>query len=800
MNYHPKQAEKKWQRYWEKENVNVTPQKGKNFYHLTMFPYPSGDLHIGHWYNFAPADVYARKKRMEGYRVFFPVGFDAFGLPAENAAIKRGIHPETWTYENIERMRKQINSMGAIYDWSAEIITCGSDYYKWTQWMFLQMFKAGLAYRKKVPANFCPSCRTVLANEQVVDGKCERCDSEVEQKEIEQWLFNTRKYADELLDSLEGLDWPEKTKTMQRNWIGKSQGAEIEFLVAGKPVPVFTTRADTIFGATYLVLAPEHPLIEEIKAEIKNPGEVEEYIARSKKKLERERVSDAGEKSGVRLEGVSAENPMNKEEVPVFIADYVLAHYGTGAVMAVPAHDLRDYSFAKKYAMPVKRVVLSKKELPFEGEGKITHSGEFSGMISSKARECITDTLVKKGKAVKKVNYKMRDWLVSRQRYWGSPIPVVYCKKCFKEEGREGVDYTFVNGEGRAIVPVEDLPVMLPRVDDFRPSENGRSPLERSVFFREATCPRCGDKAKRETDTLDTFVCSSWYYLRYVDAHNEERFAGKEKIKEWLPVNMYIGGAEHTVLHLLYSRFFTKALRDMKHISFSEPFLKLRHQGMILGPDGVKMSKSKGNVVDPDKEVEKHGADAVRMYLCFMGPYDQGGAWNPGGITGVKRFLERVWKIKVEKESNPNIEKSLHKTVKKVTEDIESLDFNTAIAAMMSFVNEADEMGEEQMKTFILLVAPFAPHFAEEVWHRMKMKGSVHLQAWPVYDKKAIKEEKETVVVQVNGRVRAKVVLKRGSGQAVAEKEAKKEVLKWIKDKKIKKVIFIQGKLVNFVI
>ncbi len=799
MNYNPEEAERRWRKYWEKEGVNKTPEKGKKFYHLTMFPYPSGDLHIGHWYNFAPADVYARKKRMEGFKVFFPIGFDAFGLPAENAAIKRGIHPETWTYDNIERMRRQINSIGAVYDWSAEIITCNPDYYKWTQWMFLQLFKAGLAYRKKVPANFCPSCRTVLANEQVVEGRCERCDSEVEQKEIEQWLFNTRKYAEELLHSLDNLDWPEKTKTMQRNWIGRSEGVEVEFLIAGNTTPVFTTRADTLFGATYIVLAPEHPLIEKIKTNIKNLGEVEDYIARSRKKLERERVSDVEDKTGVILEGVYAENPINKEEIPVFIADYVLAHYGTGAIMAVPAHDLRDHSFAKKYGMPVKRVVSSKDDLPFEGEGSMVHSGEFSGISSKEAKERITDLLVKSGKAQRKVNYKMRDWLVSRQRYWGSPIPIVYCKKCFKKEGKEGVDYIYMEGEGHSIVPVEDLPVLLPRVDDFRPSENGRSPLTRSHFFRETTCPRCGDKAKRETDTLDTFVCSSWYYLRYIDAHNDNRFADVKKIKEWLPVDMYIGGAEHTVLHLLYSRFFTKALRDMKHINFSEPFIKLRHQGMILGPDGAKMSKSKGNVVDPDKEVEEHGADAVRMYLCFMGPYDQGGAWNPSGIVGIKRFLDRVSKMDVVEEDNKEIEKILHRTVKKVTEDIDSLDFNTAISSMMTLINEAQQMGKEQIKTLILLLAPFAPYFAEEMWHEIGFKGSVHKTAWPNYDQRIIEDDMVTIIIQVNGKMRARIKVKRDSTKKTIEKSAREKVLKWIEGRKVKKVIFVENKLINFV-
>lgn len=761
-----------------------------------MFPYPSGDLHIGHWYNFAPTDIYARKKKMEGYNVFFPIGFDAFGLPAENAAIKRGVHPETWTYENIEKMRGQLKSINAIYDWSAEVVTCDAQYYKWTQWMFLELFKAGLAYRKKVPANFCPSCHTVLANEQVVDGKCERCDSEVEQKEIEQWLFHIKKYARQLSADLDDLDWPEKTKAMQRNWIGESEGTEIEFTVNGKPLRVFTTRPDTIFGATYLVLAPEHPLIEELKAEIGNIAKVEEYVARAKNKTEVERISDVKEKSGVLLEGVVAVNPLNKEEIPVFIADYILLHYGTGAVMAVPAHDSRDYLFAQKHQMPIKRVVSSKEDIPFEGEGEAVHSGEFSGIPSAEAKKRITEFLIKENKGEKKINYKIRDWLVSRQRYWGAPIPIIYCKNCFKG-GREGFDYTFYDGEEHAIIPEKNLPVLLPHVDDFRPTQ-GRSPLARSSSFSEVLCPQCGGRAKRETDTLDTFVCSSWYYLRYADPHNEKEFASKKKLKELLPVDIYVGGAEHSVLHLLYSRFFTKALFDMGHVNFTEPFLKLRHQGTILGPDGKKMSKSKGNVIDPDKEVEEHGADAVRMYLCFMGPYDQGGVWDANGIVGVKRFMERVKKIEIVKE-NKKVEKTLHKTVKKVTDDIDKLHFNTAVSAMMSFLNEAQEMEEEQMKTFLTTLAPFAPQFTEEVWRNLKFKGSVHEQPWPQYEKKMLEDDQITMIIQVNGRVRARKTVDAGISDKKAEKIAIEEVKKWIEGKEVKKVVVVNGNLVNIV-
>lgn len=804
MKYDSGRIEKKWQKKWSEEKIYEISDKGEKFYHLVMFPYPSGDLHIGHWYNFAPSDVYARKKKMEGYKVLSPIGFDAFGLPAENAAIKRGIHPETWTYENIERMREQIVSMGPMYDWSKEVITCDSNYYKWTQWIFLELLKAGLAYRKKTPANFCPSCNTVLANEQVVEGRCERCDSEVVQKDIEQWLFNIRKYAEELLFSLKDVDWPEKTKLMQENWIGKSEGVEVEFTVEGKPLKVFTTRPDTLFGATYLVVSPEHPFLNDIKkTKVKNLDELEKYVMQARKKSERERTSEEKDKTGVKLEGVFAVNPLSGEEIPVFVGDYVLLHYGTGAIMAVPAHDKRDYSFAKKYGLPVKRVIRSESGLPYEGEGELVSSGKFTGINSDKAREEIIKHL--KEKAKKKVNYRIRDWLVSRQRYWGAPIPIVYCKHCFQKEGKEGIDYTVFEGEEHAIVPVEekDLPVALPYVEDFTPSKKGKSPLSRSDEFLITICPRCGKEARRETDTLDTFVCSSWYYLRYTDPHNDKAFADKKKIKEWLPVDIYIGGAEHTVLHLLYSRFITKVLRDAGHLSFSEPFLKLRHQGMILGPNGQKMSKSKGNVVDPDKEVKKHGADAVRMYLCFMGPYDQGGSWNPRGILGVKRFLERVWKMKenIEEEENEDLEKKLHQTIKKVTEDIDNLRFNTAISAMMTFLNKVQYLKKEQIKTLLLLLAPFAPHLTEEIWEDLGLKGSIHNEKWPTYNLSKTKEEKVTLIVQVNGKVRDKIEINTGTPEVKVKKLAREseKVKKWTAGKKIKKVIIIKNKLVNIV-
>ncbi len=769
MVYNPQKIERKWQRVWEEAGIFKTSDKikgKKNFYHLVMFPYPSGDLHIGHWYNFAPADVYARFKRMQGFNVMSPIGFDAFGLPAENAAIKHGIHPKTWTYKNIERMRKQLKSMGTIYDWQREIITCDPDYYKWTQWLFLQFYKAGLAYRAKVPANWCPSCKTILANEQVIEGKCERCDSDVLQKEIEQWLFKITDYAEKLLKDLDKLDWPERTKTMQKNWIGKSEGYEIKF----SSIPVFTTRLDTIFGCTYLVLAPENPIIEKLKNKITNYQEVKRYIEKSKKKTERERLSEAKEKTGVEIKGVKAINPANGEKIPIWMADYVLIGYGTGAIMAVPDRDERDMEFAKKYNLPIKktRLVDSKK-------------------------------IAKKVKGKKITNYKLRDWVISRQRYWGVPIPMVKCQKC-----------------GWVPVREKDLPVLLPTLKDFRPTGKGKSPLAKSKKFVQTKCPKCKELAERETDTMDTFVCSSWYYLRYTDPKNKKKFADPKKLKAWLPVDMYIGGAEHTVMHLLYARFFTKALQKLGILDFSEPFLRLRHQGIILGPDGQKMSKSRGNVIDPDIQVKKYGADAVRMYLCFMGPYDQGGPWQPRGIVGIARFLDKIFNFQfsIFNDQNSKLKKLLHRTIKKVTEDIENFRFNTAISALMILVNEMQKqkgLEPEVRPTLLKLLAPFAPHFAEELWSsfakasedkHFDIKNSVHNQKWPKYNPKLIKEEMITLIIQVNGKVRAKTETEAGISKEKAKELALscEKVRKWTEGKKIKKIIFVPDKLINIVI
>jgi leucyl-tRNA synthetase len=830
MAYNPQKIEKKWQKIWEQTEIYKASDevKGKkNFYHLVMFPYPSGDLHVGHWYNFVGGDIYARLKRLQGFNVMSPIGFDAFGLPAENAAIQRQIHPKTWTYKNIKRMRKQLKSIGTCYDWSREIITSEPDYYRWTQWMFLQLYKAGLAYRAKLPCNFCPSCKTVLANEQVVDGKCERCDSQVIQKEIEQWLFKITAYAEELLKDLENLDWPETTKMMQKNWIGKSEGWEIVFEIKNsvssiKKIEVFTTRTDTLFGATYLVLAPEHPIIEELKNEITNYQYVKQYIEESRKKTERERISEMKEKTGIELRGVKAINSVNNREIPIFVADYVLIQYGTGAIMAVPAHDRRDFDFAKKYNLsiievikPEKKQALLEKRVPlqisdktkegaYEGEGFLINSDRFTGMPSREAQESIGEWLGKRNQAEKKIYYRLRDWLISRQRYWGVPIPMIYCKNC-----------------GWIAVKEEDLPVLLPIIRDFRPAGEGESPLAKSKKFVETTCPKCQGRARRETDTMDTFVCSSWYYLRYADPRNAQIFASKNKLKAWLPVNMYVGGAEHAVMHLLYSRFFTKVLKALGYLDFKEPFLSLRHQGIILGPDGQKMSKSRGNVIDPDEQVKKYGSDAIRMYLCFMGPYEQGGPWNPTGIVGIYRFLERVWRLfeglessapanklkdRVQKEDE-KLKRLIHKTIKKVTEDIENLRFNTAISSLMILVNQlslkSKQLTENYLKTLLILLAPFTPHLAEELWQKYILQNSsIHNQSWPKYDPELIKEEIITLIIQVNGKVRDKVEAEASISQKEAEKLtfSRENVKKWTAGKEIKKVIFVPGKLINIVV
>ncbi len=805
MKYNPNKIEHKWQSYWKQKKLYFVKDKvkgRKNFYLLTMFPYPSGDLHVGHWLPFIGTDVYGRFKRMQGFNVMSPIGFDAFGLPAENAAINRNLDPKIWTYGNIKSMKKQLDSVGASFDWSREVITSEPDYYKWTQWIFLKLYEAGLAKREKVLANWCPHCKTILANEQVQDGKCERCDTEVEQKLLEQWVFKITDYVQKLLDGLEKIDWPETTKVLQRNWIGRSEGALIKFQVANSKdyIEVFTTRPDTIFGATFMVLAPEHDLVKKITKD-KQLGQVNNYLEKTKKKTELERLAEVKEKTGV-FTGAYAFNPASKEKIPIWISDFVLPHYGTGVIMAVPAHDRRDRKFADVYDLPIKEVIKGgfiqltetaklkdgRQVEVFVGDGELINSGKYSGLKSNEAKKQIVEDLKNEKLAQFKITYRLHDWIISRQRYWGAPIPMVHCKKC-----------------GWQPVPEKDLPVLLPKIKDYKPAGTGESPLAKSEEFVKTKCPKCFGPARRETDTMDTFVDSAWYFLRYTDPKNKKEFASKEKLKTWLPVDMYIGGQEHATKHLLYARFITKVLSDSGYLNFDEPFTIMRHQGLILGPDGNKMSKSRGNIVDPDEMVKKFGSDSVRMYLCFMGPYEQGGPWNPKAVVGVYRFLNRVWNLVVKKPGDGKSDKAFNKAIKKIGEDIENLRFNTAVSELMKLLNEIEdkELAKEQIELFLKLLAPFAPHFTEELWHNfLGNKTSIHLEKWPKYSKKIIEEEMIYLIVQVNGRTRDIIKAPRDLTESQVRELAlvSEKVKKHISGKEIKRFIYISGKLANIVI
>ena len=793
--YDHKTIEQKWQKKWAESGLYKTENEisGKdNFYLLVEFPYPSGDLHVGHWYAFSVPDMLARALRMQGKNVLFPIGFDAFGLPAENAAIKRGLNPREWTYGNIETMEKQLHSMGASFDWSRKVVTCNPDYYRWTQWQFLQFFEKGLAYQKETQVNWCPSCKTVLANEQVTNGHCERCGTEVEKKEMLQWQLKITDYADRLLEGLEELDWPEQIKESQRNWIGKSEGAEIAFRVKDSDIeiPVFTTRPDTIFGATYMVLAPEHKAVARLAKMAENGAEVPRYQDISAKRSEIERTAEGKEKTGLELMGVKAVNPANGEEIPIFIADYVLAHYGTGAIMAVPAHDERDFAFAQKFNLPIKQVIEQPDgdaELPYAGGGALTNSDDFDGMDSEEAKTAITEAV---GGALK-CTYKLRDWVVSRQRYWGVPIPIIHCKDC-----------------GPVAVPEEQLPVELPDVEDYLPRDDGRSPLAKADEWVHVSCPKCGGEGERETDTFDTFVDSSWYFIRYADPQNEKVFADKKTQAQWLPVNLYSGGAEHTTMHVLYSRFWYKALFDLGLVNEQEPYTVRMNRGLILGPDGHKMSKSKGNVINPDEVVERLGADTVRLYLGFIGPYNEPGSypWNPDGIVGVRRFVERVWRLQgaLTDIASEETERVLHQTIKKVGDDMPTLKFNTAIAQMMILLNVAEKQGitKEQYETLITVLAPFAPHITEELWHMLGHETLIHNEKWPRYDESKLASETMTIAVQVNGKIRAQVTVPADASEkdvrvtALAEENTQK----WLDGKEPKKVIYVPGRLINFVL
>lgn len=939
--YNHQEIEKKWQQKWEESQLYKTSDTPKNKkYILDMFPYPSGaGLHVGHPEGYTATDILTRYLRMNGHDVLHPMGWDAFGLPAENYAIKMGVPPADTTAQNVIRFREQIKSIGLSYDWSREVNTSSPEYYRWTQWLFLQLYKKGLAYKKEANVNWCPSDHTVLANEQVVDGKCERCGATVEQKMLSQWFFKITDYAERLLSGLETVDWPEPIRLMQKNWIGKSEGAEIDFVIdqIDESVKVFTTRPDTLFGATYLVLAPEHPLVKKVQSHIQNWSEVSEYIEATKKKTELQRTALEKDKTGVELKGLKAINPATKEAVPVWIADYVLANYGTGAIMAVPAHDDRDFEFAKKFNLPLKVVVkhsgdyknvdqeankqFAKELFAFAKENKINlvlvggmarsinsneqnwfHSDvdiftdkngealivshlekkgfvrpidkpeaaserygwepELSGAIYNKKGlwldlfifekegdkiidfvakdkfewgsvnnletknidgvevlvpnnqllEAIYQNMAKVGFCNKelgvlsnsaqfngftseqakieitkfaggklKTQYKLRDWLVSRQRYWGAPIPVVYCEDC----GEQGV-------------PENELPVVLPTDVDFKPT--GESPIARSKSFHNAKCPKCGKDAKRDSDTMDTFVDSSWYYFRYTDPHNDKEFASKEKIDEWLPVDTYVGGAEHAVLHLLYARFFTKVLRDLGFIDFEEPFQKLRNQGMILAPDGEKMSKSKGNVINPDEVIAELGADSLRLYEMFMGPLEDSKPWSTTGIIGVRRFLDKV--VRFQESFKPGEEaKGIHKLIKKISSDIQGFKFNTAIAAFMEFLNENKQMSKKDWETFLTLLAPFAPHITEELWEQLGNTESIHKQPWPKFDESMVIEESVTVVVQILGKMRASLQVPAGASEdAVRELAlADPNVQKHMEGKSVVKTIFVPNRLINFV-
>ncbi|MFA5926351.1 MAG: class I tRNA ligase family protein [Parcubacteria group bacterium] len=962
--YNPKKIERKWQKYWaEHPELFEADEKSEKekFYCLDMFPYPSGDgLHVGHVEGYTASDIYSRYQRMKGKNVLHPMGWDAFGLPAENYAIKTGVHPDKSTHQNIKNFTGQIKSLGLSYDWKREIDTSNPGYYKWTQWFFLFLYKNGLAYRKKAKVNWCGSCQTVLANEQAEGGICERCKNEVIQKDLEQWFFKITDFAEELIEGLDKIDWPQSTKIAQKNWIGKSVGAEFELRITNyeSGIRVYTTRLDTVYGMTYAVVSPEHPIIEKIKDGIENYKEVEKYINEAKRKTDLERTELQKEKTGVEIKGLRVINPFTDKEVPIFVADYVLSTYGTGAVMAVPAHDERDFEFAKKYNLPISQsitldfesyektikvlealkeiyneaqkenvkfwllgglanafyagivyrehddldliardpasqekmiAVLEKlgfekikekkltekltnfifknsngievdigpcaweyglKDCDFEEEiktfgdyqslvlsrkflinlknyfiknrseekdkidlsylegkvltekGFLVNSGKYSGLSSEKAREEMAVWLEKNNFGGRKTTYKIRDWLISRQRYWGSPIPMIYCEKC-----------------GWQPVSEKDLPVLLPEVKDYRPK--GTSPLGTNSDFVNTVCPKCGAAAKRELDTMDTFVCSSWYFFRFSDPKNEKEFAGKEKIEKWLPVDLYIGGAEHTVLHLLYSRFFTKALHRHGRIDFDEPFKKLRHQGIVIAEDGRKMSKSLGNVINPDEIVKEYGADVLRLYEMFMGPLEDMKRWNTSSIIGLRRFLERVWRLEEKTQStntqntkqnpgpktqNTKINSLLHKTIKKVTEDIDNLRFNTAISAMMILVNEMEKEKELPIISYQLLntiLSPFAPHMAEEIWQeKLGRKESIFFEKWPEYDPKLVQDEEIMLIIQVNGKVRDQIKVPSG----VKEEEAKKlalesqKIIKYTEGKDIRKIIFVKDRLINFVI
>ncbi len=800
MDYNYPEVEKKWQDKWEATGV-FHAENGSDkpaYYCLVEFPYPSGQgLHVGHPRSYTALDAVARHKRLEGYNVLYPMGFDAFGLPTENFAIKNHVRPEIVTKQNIDHFRAQMKSIGFSFDWSREINTTDPSYYKWTQWIFLQLFKHGLAYKKKMTVNWCPSCKTILANEEVIEGHCERCGAEVTRREKSEWMLRITAYADRLIDDLDDLDFIERVKIQQKNWIGRSYGAEVDFSTsAGDILTVYTTRPDTLFGATYMVISPEHPYIEKWADRIINIDEVRAYREEAAKKSDFERTEINKDKTGVRIEGVFAVNPVNGKEIPIFVSDYVLITYGTGAIMAVPAHDERDWDFAKKFGLPIIEVVaggdVQNAVYTDVATGTMVNSGFLDGMSVAEAKKAITDWLTENGKGHSKVNFKLRDWIFSRQHYWGEPIPLVYCEKC-----------------GWVPLPEDQLPLELPYVESYEPTDNGESPLAKMTDWVNTTCPKCGGHAERETDTMPNWAGSSWYFIRYCDPHNDTCIADPDALKYWLPVNWYNGGMEHTTLHLLYSRFWHKFLYDIGVVPTKEPYNKRTSHGMILGEDGQKMSKSRGNVVNPDDVIRDYGADTLRLYEMFIGDFEKTAPWSTKSIKGCKRFVDRFWNFMEiftdSEEVRPQFEVAFNKTIKKVGFDIDNLKGNTAIAALMSLMNDIYDSGSitrGELRLFSILLNPFAPHVTEEVWERMAFGGTITDQVWPSYDESKCVDATVEIAVQINGKVRAKINVATdiSSDDAIAAAKADEAVASLIAGKTVVKEIYVKGRLVNIVV
>ena len=798
MEYNFKQTEKKWQDIWDEKGTFVagTDYSKPKFYALVEFPYPSGQgLHVGHPRSYTALDIVSRKKRLQGFNVLYPMGWDAFGLPTENFAIKNHIHPSIVTEQNVAHFKEQLKSLGFSFDWTKEVNTTSPEYYKWTQWIFLQLFKEGLAYKKEMAVNWCPSCKCVLANEEAAGGVCERCGSEVVRKVKSQWMLKITDYAEKLLGGLDDVNFIERVKTQQRNWIGRSQGAQVKFETsAGDVLQVYTTRPDTLFGATYMVMAPEHALIEKWQDKLTNMDEIRAYQEAASRKSDFERTEVVKEKTGVKLSGVTAVNPVNGKEIPIFISDYVLASYGTGAIMAVPAHDERDYDFAKVFGLPIIEVVkggdIEKEAFVDCATGIMTNSGFLDGLSVEEAKVEITKFLTEKGLGEAKVNYKLRDWVFSRQRYWGEPIPIVHCPKC-----------------GAVPLPEDQLPLVLPEVDSYEPTETGESPLAKMTDWVQTTCPICGAPSTRETDTMPQWAGSSWYFLRYIDPTNNDAIASREAMEYWLPVDWYNGGMEHTTLHLLYSRFWHKFLYDINAVTCPEPYAKRTSHGMILGENGEKMSKSRGNVVNPDDIVNEYGADTMRLYEMFIGDFEKAAPWNSASIKGCKRFLDRVWALMdicCEGEIRGELETAFHKTIRKVTEDIEGLKMNTAIAAMMALLNDVAATGKvtrEELRTFIILLNPFAPHMTEEMWVTQGFEGMLNQTTWPTYDEEKCVDKSVEIAIQICGKVRAKMLIPvdMKAEDVIAGAKAEETIAQMLSGKTVIKEIYVPGKLVNIV-